>query len=87
MYIIALKHPFVNLPLNRLRNGCFWDIIYPAPAGVAKLVDALALGASGVTRGGSSPLPGTHKKAADYVSAAFLHFLGSNMQEAHCFLS
>ena len=29
-------------------------------AGMAKLVDALALGASGVTHGGSSPLPGTH---------------------------
>ena len=30
-------------------------------AGVAKLVDALALGASGVTHGGSSPLPGTQR--------------------------
>jgi hypothetical protein len=29
------------------------------PAEVAKLVDALALGASGVTHGGSSPLLGT----------------------------
>ena len=28
-------------------------------AGMAKLVDALALGASGAIRGGSSPLPGT----------------------------
>ncbi len=28
-------------------------------AGVAKLVDVLALGASEVTHGGSSPLPGT----------------------------
>ena len=28
-------------------------------AGVAKLADALALGASGVILGGSSPLPGT----------------------------
>ena len=28
-------------------------------AGVAKLADALALGASGVTHGGSSPLLGT----------------------------
>ena len=30
-------------------------------AGVAKLVDALALGASGVIHGGSSPLPGTEQ--------------------------
>lgn len=30
-------------------------------AGVAKLADALALGASEVTHGGSSPLPGTKK--------------------------
>ncbi len=30
-------------------------------AGVAKLADALALGASEVTHGGSSPLPGTIK--------------------------
>ena len=30
-------------------------------AGMAKLVDALALGASGAIRGGSSPLPGTKK--------------------------
>lgn len=28
-------------------------------AGMAKLVDAPALGADGVTHGGSSPLPGT----------------------------
>ncbi len=28
-------------------------------AGVAELVDALVLGTSGVSRGGSSPLPGT----------------------------
>lgn len=28
-------------------------------AGMAKLVDALALGASGAIHGGSSPLPGT----------------------------
>ena len=34
-------------------------------AGVAKLVDALALGASGATHGGSSPLPSTF----DFISA------------------
>ena len=32
---------------------------YIVYAGVAKLADALALGASGVILGGSSPLPGT----------------------------
>ena len=35
-------------------------------AGVAKLVDALALGASGVTHGGSSPLPGTSQQKNDF---------------------
>ena len=34
--------------------------IYPVKfAGMAKLVDALALGASGAIHGGSSPLPST----------------------------
>ncbi len=41
-------------------------------AGVAKLADALALGASEVTHGGSSPLPGTN----------FLYFRGIDF---YCF--
>ena len=32
------------------------------------MVDALALGASGVTHGGSSPLPGTTKQGAERKS-------------------
>ncbi len=39
-------------------------MIYSSHARVAKLVDALALGASGATHEGSSPFPGTkaHKR-------------------------
>jgi hypothetical protein len=34
---------------------------------MAKLVDALALGASGATHGGSSPLPGTIKQKTGFL--------------------
>ncbi len=40
-------------------------------AGVAKLADALALGASGVIHGGSSPLPGTFDKLGVFCYFGF----------------
>ncbi len=39
-------------------------------AGVAKLVDALALGACGETLGGSIPLPGTNSPARHHYAQA-----------------
>ena len=50
VYLVTCDHTETSVP-------------YTTYAGVAKLVDALALGASGVTHGGSSPLPGTKLKA------------------------
>jgi hypothetical protein len=41
---------------------------------MAKLVDALALGASGVTHGGSSPLPSTLFLMKDNLTVVF-HFI------------
>lgn len=40
-------------------------------ARVAKLADALALGASGVTHEGSSPFPGTKNKNAQLCAVYF----------------
>lgn len=56
-----------QLPLKQLvvgssptgRTRAEFSVIVVQSAGMAKLVDALALGASGVTHGGSSPLPST----------------------------
>lgn len=43
-------------------------------AGVAKLADALALGASGAIHGGSSPLPGTEiEPGANAILKYLLH--------------
>jgi len=36
------------------------------------MVDALALGASEETHGGSSPLPGTHIKTVRFILAVFI---------------
>ena len=43
------------------------DIRMVKQAGVAKLVDAHALGACQVTGGGSSPLPGTHVQKSPFM--------------------
>ena len=49
--------PLKDKVVGSIPTGCTRTDMYYA--GVAKLADALALGASEVTHGGSSPLPGT----------------------------
>ncbi len=54
-----------------------WCIILVINAEVAKLADALALGASGVTHGGSSPLLGTFEsnKKTELMFGLFIYLV------------
>ncbi len=61
-----------------------WYTLSRTPAQVAKLVDALALGASEATHGGSSPLLGTNSwPKHEYVLAIAICSPGEDLKD--CF--
>ncbi len=68
--------PYLNLPTpDRLRTMADTK----SNAGVAKLVDARALGARGAILGGSSPLPGTNEHS-EYSNLSDFDYPGINIK-------